>query len=30
MKTVKMDITNIVTVRALHVYLAYVLDLPAY
>ncbi|MGN0777038.1 MAG: barstar family protein [Candidatus Ventricola sp.] len=30
MKTIKLDVTNISTVKALHVYLAYVLDLPAY
>ena len=28
MKTIRLDITNICTVRALHVYLAYMLDLP--
>ena len=30
MKTIKLDISNISTVRALHIYLAYRLDLPAY
>jgi len=30
MKTVRIDVTNIHTVGALHVYLAYVLDLPAH
>lgn len=30
MKKVELDITNIHTVRALHVYLAYRLELPAY
>lgn len=30
MKTIRLDITNIQTVRALHVYLAYRLDLPAH
>jgi len=30
MKTIKLNVTNIQTVRALHVYLAYMLDLPAY
>ncbi len=30
MKTIHLDISNIHTVRALHVYLAYMLDLPAY
>jgi len=30
MKKVKIDVTNIHTVGALHVYLAYMLDLPAH
>lgn len=30
MKTIELDVTNIGTVKALHVYLAYKLDLPAY
>ena len=30
MKIIRLDITNIQTVRALHVYLAYMLDLPAH
>ena len=30
MKTIKLDIDHIHTVRALHVYLAYMLNLPAY
>lgn len=30
MKTIKLDVTNIDTVKALHVYIAYMLDLPAY
>lgn len=30
MKTIRLDVTNIGTVKALHVYLAYMLDLPAY
>ena len=30
MKTIKLDVTNINTVKALHVYLAYALDLPSY
>ena len=30
MRTIKLDISNIFTVRALHIYLAYMLDLPAY
>lgn len=30
MKTIKLDISNISTVRALHIYLAYRLDLPAH
>ena len=30
MKTIRLDVTNIATVKALHVYLAYMLDLPAY
>lgn len=30
MKRIELDITNIHTVKALHVYLAYRLDLPAY
>ena len=30
MKTIRLDVTNIFTVRALHVYLAYRLDLPDY
>lgn len=30
MKKIEMDITNIQTVKALHVYLAYRLDLPTY
>jgi len=30
MKKIKLDISNIQTVRALHIYLAYMLDLPAY
>lgn len=30
MKTITLDITNIETVRALHIYLQYMLDLPAY
>lgn len=28
MKTIRLDISNIHTVRALHIYLAYMLDLP--
>ena len=30
MKTIKLDIGNIQTVRALHIYLAYMLDTPAH
>ena len=30
MTTIRLDITGIQTVRALHIYLAYRLDLPAY
>lgn len=30
MKTIKLDISNISTIRALHIYLAYQLDLPAH
>ena len=30
MKTIKLDISNISTVQALHIYLAYMLDLPSY
>lgn len=30
MKTIKLSVENISTVKALHVYLAYMLDLPAY
>ncbi|MBE5798583.1 MAG: hypothetical protein E7321_01350 [Clostridiales bacterium] len=30
MKTIRLDICNIQTVRALHIYLAYMLDAPAY
>ena len=30
MKTIGLDITNIDTVKALHVYLAYMLELPPY
>ena len=30
MKTIRLDISNIYTVRALHIYLAYMLDLPAH
>lgn len=30
MKTIRLDISNIYTVRALHIYLAYMLNLPAY
>ena len=30
MKTIKLDVTNISTVKALHVYLAYALELPSY
>ena len=30
MTTIKLDITNIETMRALHIYLQYKLDLPAY
>lgn len=30
MKTIRLDVTNIFTVRALHVYLAYRLNLPDY
>ncbi|MBR5301860.1 MAG: barstar family protein [Clostridia bacterium] len=30
MKTIMLDISNIQTVKALHIYLAYRLDLPAY
>jgi len=30
MKTIKLDITHIQTVKALHIYLAYMLDCPAY
>jgi len=30
MKTITLDIGNIQTVRALHIYLAYMLDFPAY
>ena len=30
MKTITLDITNIETVRALHIYLQYMLDLPEY
>ena len=30
MKTIRLDLSNIQTVRALHIYLAYMLDLPAY
>ena len=30
MKTIKLNMTNIHTVKALHIYLAYMLELPAY
>ena len=30
MKTIRLDISNIYTVRALHIYLAYMLNLPAH
>ena len=30
MKTINLDISNIHTARALHIYLAYMLELPAY
>lgn len=30
MKTIRLDISNISTVRALHIYLAYMLNLPAH
>ena len=30
MKTIRLEIEHIHTVRALHIYLAYMLDLPAY
>ena len=30
MKTITLDITNIETVRALHIYLQYMLDFPSY
>lgn len=30
MKTIRLDISNIHTVRALHIYLAYMLELPAH
>lgn len=30
MKTIRLDMTNIQTVRALHIYLAYRLDLPTH
>ena len=30
MKTIRLDISNIHTARALHIYLAYMLDLPAH
>ena len=30
MKTIRLDVTNIATVKALHIYLAYKLELPAY
>ncbi len=30
MKTIRLDVTNIKTVKALHIYLAYMLELPAY
>ena len=30
MKTIKLDISNIHTAAAMHIYLAYMLDLPAY
>lgn len=30
MKTIRLDISHIHTVRALHIYLAYMLDLPAH
>lgn len=30
MKTIKLNVTNIHTVNALHIYLAYMLKLPAY
>jgi len=30
MKTIKLDISNIQTVKALHIYLAYMLELPAH
>ena len=30
MKTIRLDISNIHTIRALHIYLAYMLDLPAH
>lgn len=30
MKTITLDVTNIHTVKALHIYLQYMLDLPAY
>lgn len=30
MKTITLNVTNIQTVKALHIYLAYMLDLPCY
>lgn len=30
MKTIRLDVSNIQTVRALHIYLAYMLELPAH
>ena len=30
MKTIRIDVTNIKTVKALHIYLAYMLEFPAY
>ena len=30
MKTIKLNVSNIQTVKALHIYLAYMLELPAY
>jgi len=30
MKTIKLDVTNIQTVKALHIYLAWKMELPAY
>ena len=30
MKRIRLDVTNISTVKALHIYLAYMLDFPAY